>query len=181
MKLKEQIKTTAVLSMLSALTTVLLVIGGFFDVLDLVCASVASLLIHIICREYSNNKASLVFGVSALLSNLFLPLRSCPIIFTAFFGYFPILRNFLRKKVKVKKLVNLVLIIFYNIVMILLYNLFKEVWGLANEPPIMYIALFVAVNIFYISFELLLSRIMILYNYYIKKILRTARGFNNGF
>lgn len=177
MKLKEQIKTTAVLSMLSALTTVLLVIGGFFDVLDLICASVASLLIHIICKEYSNSKASLVFGVSALLSNLFLPLRSCPIIFAAFFGYFPIIRSFLYEKIKVKKLTNLILIIFYNIVMILLYNLFKGVWGLANEPPIMYIALFIAVNIFYISFELLLNRIMILYNYYIKRNIKKDKRY----
>ncbi len=175
MKLKEQIKTTATLSVLSALTTVLLIIGGFFDVLDLVCASVSSLIIHIICKEYGNSKAGLVFAVSAVLSNLFLPLRSCPITFAAFFGYFPIIREVLYKKIKLKKLVYAILLLIYNLVMILLYNLFKEVWGLVNEPPVMYIALLVAANIFYISFDLLLSRIMILYNYYIKKNIKNNK------
>lgn len=169
MKTKNSIKNTATLSVLSALATVLLVLGGFFDVLDLACASVAALIINIVCNEYGYKNALLVFGVSALLSNIFLPFRTCPILFISFFGYFPVLRNFLYKKIKYKRIIYITLLLLYNGVMVILYNLFKEVFGIANEPLAIVIGLLVSSNIFYICFELLLGRIMILYNYYIKR------------
>ena len=169
MKFKNQIKTTAVLSVMSALVTVLLILGCFFDVLDLACASVASLVIHIVCNEYGYSRSALVFAVSAVLSNLFLPLRSCPIVFAAFFGYFPIIRTYLYKKIKFKKLVYVLLLLLYNAVMICIYLLFKEIFGIANEPMAVVWALLGSANLFYVAFELLLGRIMILYNYYIKR------------
>lgn len=169
MKTKDSIKFTATLSVLSALTTVLLVLGGFFDVLDLVCASVASLIIHIVCHEYGYKGSVLVYGVAALLSNLFLPFRSCPILFAAFFGYFPILRIFLYKKIRFKNVVYGLLLLLYNGVMFVIYHLFKEIFGIANEPMAVIWALLGSANLFYICFEMLLGRIMILYNYYIKR------------
>ena len=169
MKTKDKIKTTATLSVLSAFVTVLLILGGFFDVLDLMCASVAALLIHIICTEYGSKQALLVYAVASILSNLFLPLRSCPIIFTAFFGYFPVLRTYLYRKIKHKNLVYVLLLLLYNGVMVAIYNLFKEAFGIANEPVAIVWALLGSSNLFYICFEMLLSRIIILYNYYIKR------------
>lgn len=172
MKLQEQIKNTATLSIVSALITVVLILGGFFDLLDFTCASVSAFIIHVICSEKGYKSATLVYCVSAVLSNLFLPLRSCPIIFTAFFGYFPILRIYLSKKIKSSRLVYAILLALFNGVMCLLYILFKEVFGIDGEPIGMVIALLVSANVFYICFELLMRRIMILYNYYIKKKLK---------
>ena len=169
MKTKNSIKNTATLSVLSALATVLLVLGGFFDVLDLACASVAALIINIVCNEYGHKNALLVFGVSALLSNKLLPFRTCPILFVAFFGYFPVLRNFLYNKIKFRRIVYILLLLLYNGVMVILYQLFKEIFGIANEPLSIIIGLLVSSNIFYVCFEMLLGRIMILYNYYIKR------------
>lgn len=176
MKIKEQIKTTATLSVLSALVTVLLILGGFFDVLDLVCASVAALIIHIVCREYGYKSSLLVFAVAAVLSNLFLPLRSCPILFAAFFGYFPIIRTFLYSKIKYKNLVYGLLLLLYNGVMVGIYHLFKEIFGIANEPMSVVWALLGSANLFYICFDMLLGRIMILYNYYIKRNIKKNKG-----
>ena len=177
MKMKEQIKLTATLSVLSALVTVLLVLGGFFDVLDLICASVAALLIHVVCNEYRYKSALLVFAVSAVLSNMILPLRSCPILFAAFFGYFPILRIFMYRKIKYKKLVYLLLLVLYNCVMVVIYHMFKEIFGIANEPIAIVWALLGSANLFYVCFDMLIGRIMILYNYYIKRNIKKDKRF----
>ena len=177
MKAKNKIKTTATLSVLSALVTVLLILGGFFDVLDLMCASVAALMIHIICTEYGSRQAILVYAVASILSNLFLPLRSCPVFFVAFFGYFPIIRILLYKRIKYKKTIYIMLLLFYNIVMVALYYLFKEAFGIANEPASVLWALLGSANLFYICFEMLLSRIMILYSYYIKRNIKMDKWY----
>ena len=169
MKLQKKIKSTAYASITAALVTVMLIAGGFFEMLDLTCASVASLIIHISYTESGGKRALMIYGVSAILANIFAPLMSCPILFAAFFGYFPIVRAFLYKKIKIKELAYALLIVLYNAVMIALYNIFKTVFGLANEPMELYVALLVSANIFYICFELLMGRIMILYNHYIKR------------
>ena len=176
MKTKENIKTTAVLSVFSALSTVLIIAGGFFDIIDLACASVASFLIHILCHEYGNRHACLVFAVSAVLSNIFLPMRSCPIVFALFFGYFPIIRNILYKKIKFKKIVYVLLFALFNAVMFVIYHLFKEVFGIAGEPMALVFALLGSANLFYICFDMLMGRIMILYNYYIKRNINKNKG-----
>ena len=80
------------------------------------------------------------------------------------------------KKIKFKKLVYILLLVFFNVVMACMYFLFKEAFGIANEPPVMVLALLLAANIFYVAFELLLRRIMILYNYYIKRNIKKNKG-----
>lgn len=168
MKSKDKIKRTAYSSVTSALVTVILILGGFFDMLDLSCASAAALIIHVVYTETGAKNALLVYAVSALLSNLLLPMRSCPVLFLAFFGFFPILRGVLQKKINHEKLTYVLLLLFYNADMILLFTVFKGIFGVQNEPAYMYALLLFSANLFYVCFELLIGRIMIIYNYYIK-------------
>lgn len=157
------------MSIISALVTLLVILGGFFDILDLACAAVSSMIIHIIYTEVNSKSAKLIYLVSATLSNILMPLRSCTILFTAFFGYYPIIRAYIYKKIKIKHISYVLLVSIYNFVMITLFLFFKNIFGLNGEPIYMYILLLLTSNVFYISFELLMGRIMILYNYKIKK------------
>ena len=56
--------------------------------------------------------------------------------------------------------------------MALLFTVFKNIFGIYNEPAFMYITLIVVSNVFFFVFELLLSRIHILYEYKIKKLFK---------
>ena len=176
MQTKKKIRWVAYSSIISALITLLIIAGGFFDVLDLACAAVASIIIHIICLEVNTKTALLVYSVSSVLSLLLMPLRSCPILFASFFGCYPIIRLFIYKEIRIRKISYILLLIIYNIVMITLFLLFKNIFGIAGEPNYMYVLLLLTSNIFYISFELLMGRIMILYNYKIKKYVKRLIG-----
>ena len=169
MHVKKKIRSVAYSSIVSALITLLIIAGGFFDILDLACAAVASIIIHIISLEVNSKTAILIYAVSSVLSLILMPLRSCPILFAAFFGYYPVIRLFIYKKIKIRQLSYISLLAIYNIVMIALFLAFKNVFGIAGEPYYMYVLLLLTSNVFYISFELLMGRIMILYNYKIKK------------
>lgn len=171
MKLQSKIKQTAYSSVISALIAVLLLLGGVFDMLILSCASAAALIIHIVLTETGAKNALLVYAVSSLLANILMPMNACPIIFTAFFGFFPVLRHFVQSRIKQKQISYILLLLFYNADMVLIYTLFKGIFGLADQSPAYLAALLiVSLNLFYICFELLLGRIIILYRYRIKKM-----------
>lgn len=171
MKLQSKIKQTAYSSVISALITVLLLLGGVFDMLILSCASAAALIIHIVMTETGAKNALLVYAVSSLLANILMPMNACPIIFTAFFGFFPVLRHFVKSRIKQKQISYILLLLFYNADMVLIYTLFKGIFGLTdNQPAYLTVLLIVSLNLFYICFELLLGRIIILYRYRIKKM-----------
>lgn len=176
MKLNKSIKITAFSSIMSALITTIILVGSFLDIFDLICASICSLIIHIINKKAGTRTAIMIYAVSSVLSFIILPFRTCSLYFTAFFGYFPILRNFLYNKLKPKVFVYFLLLLLYNLSMIALYIIFSNLFGLTNEPIYMYFALIVSSNIFYLSFDLLLGRIMIIFDYKISKIFKTRRN-----
>lgn len=172
MKLKDKVRNTAYSSVIAALISIIIIIGGFFDMLDLVCASVASLIIHIVYTEVGAKRAIMIYAVSAILSLIVLPMRSCPVYYATFFGYFPVIRAYLTKKIKLKWLSYSLLLLLYNLVMVALYTVFAGIFGITEEPVYMYVALLISSNLFYICFDMLMGRIMILYEYRIKDKLK---------
>ena len=171
-KLKEKIRTTAYTAIIAAAVTVILLIGGIFDIVDLACVSVSALVIHLAYGEFGGKYAFLIYAVAALLSFLLMPMRSASLYFTAFFGYYPLLRAFTAKHVRRKGLYYAILFLVYNAAMTALYILFKSVFGVEGEPPAMLLALLISSNVFFACLELLTGRIQILYDYKIKKILQ---------
>lgn len=175
MNLKKKIRTTAYAAVLAALVTLILLLGSFFDMLDLACAAVGSLILHIAYHEIGGTYAFLIYAVASVLSFILLPMRSCSLFFVAFFGYYPLLRAFLGKHIRSRKLCLLLLALIYNAVMLALFFLFKGIFGMQGEPVFMYVLLLVSSNIFFFCFDLLMSRIMILYQYKIKKFIATTK------
>jgi hypothetical protein len=170
MSVKKTVRNTAYCAVISSLICVVLIIGGLIESLDLLCASAAAIVIHVVFSEKGTRNALMIFAVSALLSNILLPLRTCPMYFLFFFGYYPVMRGFLHGKIKSRLFAFLVLALIYNAVMLFLFTVFKTVFGMANEPVYMFILLFICANLFFFSFDLLTDRIMIIYNHKIKKL-----------
>lgn len=173
MRYRDTVRKTAYSSIIASVVTVIIIIGSVLDIVDLAAASLCALIIHVVYNEAGGSRALLIFAVSSSLSLMLMPMRSCPLLFVSFFGYYPILRAFLYKHIKSKALSYTLLILLYNVVMYLLFTLFKGVFGIAEEPVYMYILLLVTSNIFFVTFELLIGRIMILYTYKIKKTFKT--------
>ncbi len=173
MKYRETVRKTAYSSIIASIITVIIMIGSVLDIVDLAAASLCAIIIHIVYNESGGKTAFLIFAVSSSLSLILMPMRSCPVLFTGFFGYYPILRAFLYKHIKVKALSYTLLILLYNAVMFILFTLFKSIFGITQEPVYMYVLLLITSNVFFISFELLMGRIMILYTYKIKKIFKS--------
>ncbi len=175
MKLKKSVKITAFSSVMSALITSIIVVGSLIEVFDLICASICSLTIHIINKKTSTRTALMIYAVSSALSVILLPLRSCSLYFLVFFGYYPIIREFFGRKIKSKIISYLLLLLIYNITMISLFMLFSNLFGINNEPVYMYIALIISSNMFYVAFDLLISRVMIIFDYKVSKFFKSRR------
>ena len=79
--------------MLSALGVVLLYVGAFIEVVDISMAVIASLLCVVAVIEYGKGAPWTVFAVTAILSLLLLPNKSPALMYTLFFGYYPILKE----------------------------------------------------------------------------------------
>ena len=84
-------------AMLSALGVVLLYVGSLLEVLDISMAVMASLLCIIAVIEYGGSAPWMIFGVTAILSVLLLPNKTPAFFYTAFFGFYPILKEKLEK------------------------------------------------------------------------------------
>ena len=173
MNLKKTIRRMAYSAILAAIITVIVIAGGFFDIIDLACASLAALILQVVYTEMGGKSAVMIYAVSAALSFILMPLRSATLYFVTFFGYYPILRGVLLRKMKSKKVINFLLCLLFNAVMIVLYAAFRTVFGIENEPVYVYVLLIISANIFFACFEMLMGKIMILYNYKIKKLFKT--------
>ena len=86
-----------VCAMLSALGVVLLLIGSFVEVMDLSAAAIASLLCVFAVIEYSGASPWLIFAVTSVLSMILLPTKTPALMYLAFFGYYPIIKEKLER------------------------------------------------------------------------------------
>ena len=159
--MKKEIKKITLSSLFSALIVVLILIGTFFDLLDITVAAVCALAVYILLIEAGLKYSFLVYLTSGVLCLIFSPMSSATLYFIGFFGYYPIIKTKLRKlKKHLRKLICLLL---FNTSMIALMLLFKAVFALQNEPIYMYVLLLVTSNVFYFCFDYLLDVFTVIY------------------
>ena len=92
-------KKIAFCSVLTAVSSVVLFIGGFIEIIDLTAAAIASLCVILGVIEFGYRYSFLIYSVSAVLSFLVLPgaARTPALYFAVFFGYYPILKSVAEK------------------------------------------------------------------------------------
>ena len=94
---KSETHTLVTAAVVSALGVVILTLGSFIEVLDLSVAVIASLLVAFAVIELGGKYPYLVYVVTALLSMLLLPVKTAPLAYLLFMGYYPILKAKLEK------------------------------------------------------------------------------------
>ncbi len=87
----------AISGVLSAVGIAFLFLSGVVDILTYVMPIVAGLIMIIICESINKKTAVIVFAVTSILSMLLVPTKECVITYIAFFGYYPIIREYFYK------------------------------------------------------------------------------------
>ena len=168
--MKKELKKIALSSIFSALTVVLLLFGTFLEVFDITVAAICSLVTFIVQLEAKNKYAFLVFLSSSVLALIFSPLSSATLYYIGFFGYYPLIRGLFTKCKKITR--KLICFSVFNVSMVLIMLLFKVVFALQNEPPAIYIALLVTLNIFFLCLDRIFDVFPILYVKFIRNKIR---------
>lgn len=159
--MRKEIKKITLSSIFSSLIVVMILLGTFLEILDITIAAVCSLAVYIVHLEAGGKYPFLVYLTSSILCLIFIPLSSATLYFVGFFGYYPILRFFLKNKKKLFR--KIVCFVVFNISTILLMLLFKAVFALQNEPASIYVLLIITSNVFFFCFDKLLDVFFVIY------------------
>lgn len=91
--MKEGTKRTARLSLLCALAIGFLYLGSIIPGAQIAVIALAGFLSAVAVMMYSAGWAALVFFASALISLIILPDKDCALLYTCFFGFYPIVKS----------------------------------------------------------------------------------------
>ena len=160
--------------MLSAVGVVLLWFGSFVQVADLSMAVVESLMAVFAVIEYGKGAPWTVFAVTSVLSLLLLPNKSPALMYTQFFGFYPILKERFEKLGKVISWVCKLCV--FNISLVLIAVASKLVLAESAALPVeLYIIGFVIAQGVFVLYDVALTRLISFYIYRLRKRL----GFKN--
>ena len=171
---RELIKKTATGAILAASATVLLIIGGVFEILDMTSAAIASITILISYLEFGAKSAFSVYAVSSVISLILFPIATSTIYYVLVLGFFPILKFVADKKLKkFGPLPLIVKFVVFNAGCAAILLLFSKIYGfdtvlaefelgvITGESVI--ITIFVMLNIFFIMYDMLLNSLAVIY------------------
>ena len=171
MKIRNKMNKTKQISlcaMLSAMGVVMLWIGSFVEVADISMAVVASMLCVFAVIEYGKGAPWLVFSVTALLSLLLLPNKSPALMYALFFGFYPILKEYLEK---LRRWISWVCKLgIFNVCLAVIVMASRIV--LAEDislPAELYIIGFVIAQAMFVLYDVALTRLISFYIYSVRK------------
>lgn len=168
--MRKEIKNISLASVFSALLAAFVILAGAFELLDLCCAAICSVIMYVSMIEIKGKYPFLIYITTSVLSLIFVPMTTSCLYYIAFFGFYPIIRHKFKKIGKT--LSKLVCLCLFNITMVLLYLLFRTVFAINNEPAIMYVILLITANVFFVCFDYALDVFAFLYIVKIRPRLR---------
>ncbi len=95
---KNETRTLVIAAVVAALGVVTLTLGSIVQVLDLSVAVIASLFVVFAVIELKGKYPYLVYVVTALLAMLLLPIKTAPLVYLCFTGYYPIIKSKLERR-----------------------------------------------------------------------------------
>ena len=170
-------KKIAFCSVLSALSVILVLGGNLFQFASQAAPAVAGLIMMVILIETGVKWAFAAYFVSAALTFV-LGINEAGIIFTFFFGYYPIIKVFL-EKIRIRFFEYASKFALFNAAMIIGYGILISVFSLAalgfGKMIFVWITLAIG-NLFFILYDICISKMAALYiqkyRKHIKKLLK---------
>ena len=170
-KVIKRTKRLTLCAVFCALGVVLMYLGVLTGVLDISAVVFTSLLNVIIVIEYGGVWPWMVYGVTGILSLLLLPDKYCAVLYIAFAGYYPMLKEKLEKYLK-KWLAWVLKLIGFNIALAAVEVIAFFVLNVETEGYIVEISLFLLGNLIFVIYDFLLTRLITLYLYKFRKHFR---------
>ena len=172
MKITKKVSFSAILI---AIAVVILYLGSMIDVLTLSVAAFASLTVMITVAELGFPSAFCVYCAASLLSFLLLPAKETAVVFSAFFGFYPIIKGLADKTKKytayiIKTLVFLVSFATSAVVFVAFFGLPADKWYI-------YSLLFIPALAVFFVYDWLFTRVILYYF----QTLRKRLGINKYF
>ena len=161
--------------MLAALGVVILYLGSFIDVLDASMAVIASLMTVIVVIEFGRSASWSIYAVTAVLSLILLPNKSPAVMYAAFFGFYPILKETFEKR---NKMISWVLKeITFNAALVVCFLIIRFVIfiGTPSIPTMMYVLGALLLEAVFILYDLALTRLISFYIFNLRKRLRIGK------
>lgn len=164
-------KVIAYSGVATALSVVMLFLGSIFWVLGYTMPLVASLVMIILLDSISQKSALLTFISTSIISFILLNDKECVLLYTLFFGYYPLIRDKIND-IKPKFLSYLLKFITFNAAMVLTQVLCVYVFGIPFDDMLgkWGIVLFVlCLNLVFVVFDKLYTLLLRLYRIKLKK------------
>ncbi len=162
-------KKIALASLLCALSVIISIMGCVFDMADLVATSASSVIVALARIELRGKYPYLIYAVVSVLLFLLFPTATVTLYFILFFGYYPIIRDFLAKTPKYICLILKFAV--FNTAIIFIYFLMKKLLLFEQAETESYLipALWFVANIFFGVFDFSLNIFMSAYTHVFRK------------
>ena len=154
------IKKTALSAILAALAVVILYAGSLFGKIDIATAAAASLCVMITSGEFGYKRAFAVYLVTAVLSLIIVPSKTAAILFTVFFGLYPIVKSYSEARFG-KNISYAAKYIYLNLAMAVLFVLVCVFFKIL--PMLFYPVIILVVNVLLAVYDRVLTWIMSVY------------------
>lgn len=161
-------KKLTIAAIFSALGTVFLYMGSLIELLDLSFALLASLIIVFADEELHRPYQYLMYAVTSIISLLILPDKYIAVVYALLGGLYPLLRVYIQK-IRLPVIRGAVKLLCFNALFAVIFVVSKYVLGIQEDSQYAEIALFALGNLTFIVYDLLLGRLIILYNIKIRK------------
>lgn len=153
--------------MVSAVCVVLEFSVGILPLFLYIFPMICALLLNVLLEECGVKTALCAYIGTSVISMILAPDKEAALLFAAFFGYYPIVRAYIMK-LKSKLLRVVFKLALFNIAMICSYLLLIKLIGLEalgfEDVKWMWAALLAGGNFAFLMFDIMLDRILIIYN-----------------
>lgn len=167
--MREKSYKTALSGVLSALALAVMFLGGIIPFATYVSPVLASLCVLVVFAEQGLRQSLIMYAAVSVLSVLLSPDKEAALIFTVFFGYYPVIRSrieVLRSKT-VKLLLKLLIfnaaVIGLYCVIILLFPIPSVVSDFEGMSAAIIAVLVIGGNLTFLLYDKMISRVQILY------------------
>ena len=151
-------------AMLVALGTVLMVVGGYVEVLDLTVCALVSLLVAFACVEIGSPYTWLIWLATALATFLIPTGKSLWLLYLLIFGIYPILKGLIERLSR--PLWYVMKLLFINAVLVALTFAYELIFGVPLVPienKMIVIGVYLVMNVAFIAYDMFITVMMRVY------------------
>lgn len=160
---KRRTRGITLCGILSALGVTVMYLGSFLEVLDLTIPVIASFLCVIAVIELGGSWPWLIYAATSVLSLLLLPNKFPPTVYLLMAGYYPMVKEKLEGRIKLRPLLITVKLVIFNVSMALMILAAYFILKLPAETYYMLIAIIVLGNVTFLLFDRALTKLITLY------------------